>query len=212
MIGLKLDPEKSKVYKEILNINKYAETNQMKINKSKSKFILFNPTNSYDFTPEFKLEETPLETVESMKLLGLVISNDLSWKENTENLTRKAYGRLWSIKRLVNHGATLNDLIDVYTKQVRSILEFGVPVWNSSLTKQQSLEFERVQKAFHHIALGNLYSDYKSALGITGLETLETRRLKLCINFSKKASKHPQTQSLVCTNQFRNTKYTKVKN
>ena len=88
-LGLKLDSEKSKVYKEILNINKYAETNQMKINKSKSKFILFNPTNSYDFTPEFKLEETPLETVESMKLLGLVISNDLSWKENTENLTRK---------------------------------------------------------------------------------------------------------------------------
>ena len=127
-----------------------------------------------------------------MKLLGLVISNDLSWKENTENLTRKAYGRLWSIKRLVNHGATLKDLIDVYTKQVRSILEFGVPVWNSSLTKQQSLEFERVQKAFHHIALGNLYSDYKSALDITGLETLETRRLKLCINFSKKASKHPK--------------------
>ena len=74
-LGLKLDPEKSKVYKEILNVNKYAETNQMKINQSKSKFILFNPTKSYDFTPEFKLEDTPLETVESMKLLGLVIAN-----------------------------------------------------------------------------------------------------------------------------------------
>ena len=187
-LGLKLDPEKSKVYK----VNKYAETNQMKINQSKSKFILFNPTKSYDFTPEFKLEDTPLETVESMKLLGLVIANDLSWKLNTQNLTRKAYGILWSIKRIVKHGATLNDLIDVYIKQVRSILEFGVPVWNSSLTKQESLEFERVQKAFHHIALGNSYFDYESALDITRLETLEARRIRLCINFSKKASKHPK--------------------
>ena len=83
----------------------------MKINQSKSKFIVFNPTTSYDFVPEFKLEETPLETVENMKLLGLMTSNDLTWKENTENLTKRAYGRLWSIRRLVNHGATLEDLI-----------------------------------------------------------------------------------------------------
>ena len=190
--GMKLDPEKSKVYKEIQNVNSYATINQMKINQSKSKFIVFNPTTSYDFVPEFKLEETPLETVENMKLLGLIISNDLTWKENTENLTKRAYGRLWSIRRLVNHGATLEDLIEVYIKQVRSILEYGVPVWNSSITKQESLEFERVQKTFHHIALGNQYSNYENALVLTGLETLESRRLKLCINFSKKASKHPK--------------------
>ena len=127
-------------------------------------------------------------SVESMKLLGLVVSNDLTWHANTEHLTKKAYGRLWSIKRLVNHGASLEDLIDVYSKQVRSILEFGVPVWNSSLTKGESLELERVQKAFHHIVLGNLYVNYDNAPAITGLETLQSRRLKLCVNFAKKAS------------------------
>ena len=83
-------------------------------------------------------------------------------------------------------------MIDVYSKQVRSILEFGVPVWNSSLTKGESLELERVQKAFHHIALGNLYVNYDNALAITGLETLESRRIKLCVNFAKKASRHPK--------------------
>ena len=96
----------------------------MKINSSKSKFMVFNPTLSFDFVPEMELDSNTLETVESMKLLGLVVSNNLSWKLNTENLTKKAYGRLWSISRLANHGATLDDLIDIYNKQVRSVLEF----------------------------------------------------------------------------------------
>ena len=82
-MGLKLDPGKSKVYKEIENIEEYSTKNQMKINSSKTKFMVFNPTLSLDFVPEMRLNSNPLETVESMKLLGLVVSNDLSWQLNT---------------------------------------------------------------------------------------------------------------------------------
>ena len=52
-------------------------------------------------------------------------------------------------------------LTDVYVKQVRSILEFGTPVWNSNLTQEDVSDIERVQKSFLHIALGNLYTGYK---------------------------------------------------
>ena len=45
--------------------------------------MVFNPTLSLDFVPEMRLNSNPLETVESMKLLGLVVSNDLSWQLNT---------------------------------------------------------------------------------------------------------------------------------
>ena len=37
----------------------------------------------------------------------------------------RAYKKLWAIKRLKNQGAELNDLVDIYMKQVRSVLEFG---------------------------------------------------------------------------------------
>ena len=189
-MGLKLDPEKSKVYKEIDNIQDYAAKNQMKVNSSKTKFMVFNPTQSFDFVPDKKLDNKTLETVESMKLLGLVVSNDLSWKLNTEYLVKKAYGRLWSIQRLANHGASLEDLVDIYSKQVRSVLEFGVPVWNSSLTKEEVKDIERVQKSFHQIALGTDFLNYADALDQTGLDTLEIRRTKLCLGFAKKAAKH----------------------
>ena len=99
------------------------------------------------------------------------------------------------VKRLKQHGASLEDLIEVYLKQIRSILEFGAPVWTSGLTKVDSLEIERVQKSFLHIALGEDYNSYTEALNISKLEPLEARRIQLCTKFSKKSAKHPKHKS-----------------
>ena len=46
----------------------------------------------------------------------------------------RANAKLWISRRLKKLGADRDDLKDVYIKQVRSILEFAVPVWHSSLT------------------------------------------------------------------------------
>ena len=77
------------------------------------------------------------------------------------------------IKRLKIRGANLADLTEVYTKQIRSLLEFGVPVWNYGLSVAMVQDIERVQKSFLHIALGDCYGRYENALDVSGLETLE---------------------------------------
>ena len=133
-----------------------------------------------------------VETSEEIKLLGLTVRSDLSWKSYTKQIVTKAYKRLWKIKRLKNYGANLNDLKEIFFKQIRTVLEFGAPVWNSGLTKAESMDIERVQKAFLHIALGNTYQSYKIALEIANMEPLEDRRTKLCTTFAKKCLKHPK--------------------
>ena len=162
----------------------------MKLNLNKTKFMLFNPTTNYDFVPLLEVDNTELETKEEMKLLGLVIRNDLSWKSNTASMVERAYRKLWMTKRLKSQGANLDDLTDIYVKQVRSILEFGVPVWNSGLIQDEVADIERVQKSFLHIALGQDYCDYETALAESNLEMLSTRRTKLCKSFALKTSKH----------------------
>ena len=157
--------------------------------------MLFNPTLNYDFVPSYKAGDSEVETSEEMKLMGLVISNDLTWKSNTNNMTQKAYKRLWMVKRLKSNGASLNDLVDVYVKQTRSILEFGAPVWNSNLTQDYVASIERVQKSFLYIALGDKYNNYESALKVVNLESLEHRRTQLCLNFAVQAAKHPKHHS-----------------
>ena len=93
------------------------------------------------------------------------------------------------IRRLKNLGANEEELLDVYIKQVRSVLELAVPVWHPGLTQQEIYQIERVQKCALHIILGETYGDYKNALQTLNCETLNTRRVKLCENFAKKASK-----------------------
>ena len=97
-------------------------------------------------------------------------------------LVNKAYKKLWIIKRLKKNGASNDDLIDMYIKQVRSIIEFGVPVWNAGLTEAEVHEIERVHKSFLHILLGNNYISYDSALLVIGLECLSDRRTNLWID------------------------------
>ena len=190
LLGQKLDPTKSKVYKKINEIKDYSDENEMKMNLGKTKFMLFNPTLKYDFVPNLEVNNTKLETMEEMKLLGLRIRNDLSWKSNTKSMVQRAYQKLWMIKRLKRQGANLDDLTDIYVKQVRSILEFGVPVWNSGLTQEEMSDIERVQKSFLYIVLGDDFLDYENALSESNLEMLSSRRTKLCKSFALKTSKH----------------------
>ena len=93
---------------------------------------------------------------------------------------------LRNLKRL---GASRADLTDVYYKQCRSVLELAVPVWTPGLTKMEIHQLERVQKTACAIILGGDYIPYKLALKKLNMETLESRREKICLTFGKKALK-----------------------
>ena len=86
----------------------------MKINSEKTIFMLFNPTEKFDFIPEYEMNGNDIETIEEMKILGLVLQNDLKWNSNTRHITKKAYKRLWIIQRLKTAGASHYDLVDEY--------------------------------------------------------------------------------------------------
>ena len=53
---------------------------------------------------------------------------DLSWAPNTKALCRKAFSRLWIIRRLKRLNVSQADLLDVYEKQIRCICEYACPV------------------------------------------------------------------------------------
>ena len=54
------------------------------------------------------------------------------------------------LKRLKGLGASEEEMLDVYTKQIRSVLELAVPVWQPALTKQEVKQIERVQRCALH--------------------------------------------------------------
>ena len=49
--------------------------------------------------------------------------SDMKWSSKTKYIVNKTYHRLWILRGLKMHGAGPEDLIDVYQKQVRNVLE-----------------------------------------------------------------------------------------
>ena len=63
---------------------------------------------------------------------------------NTEYIVKKAYARMWIVRRLKMLGASRQRLVDVLQKQVLSVLLLAVPAWDCLLTAQERTDIERV--------------------------------------------------------------------
>ena len=193
---------------EVNNLKTYAKQHEMVINDDKTKVILFNNKKSLDFQPQIRLEsEECLEVVEEIKLLGIVIRSDLSWSSNTDNMCKKAFARMWMIRRLKALGAENEELLDIYRQQIVSVLELAAPVWTPGLTQHQVHQIERVQKTVIRIIQGDQFISYKHGLKTLKLTTLKERRQKLNIKFTKNALKQVKCQAWFTPN-ITNTKNT----
>ena len=152
--------------------------------------MVFNPNKKYDFHPTVTTDTgTTLDIEEEFKLLGIKITSDMKWHANTQYICAKGYSKLWMLRNLKKLGASIPDLLDVYIKQCRSVLELAVPAWSPGLTVGDSNKIERVQKSAFAIILGKQYSSYRKALEQLQMETLVDRRVTLCQKFARKAYK-----------------------
>ena len=135
-----LPPDHSKVQEQIKEIGEYSLKNEMKINKNKTKVMLFNTAKLRDFTPVIHIEDKVIKVVEQFKLLGVQITSDLRWNANTKYITTKAYQKLWMLRRLKANGASKSGLRDIYFMHVRSVLEFGAVVWHTLPLNSKTLQ------------------------------------------------------------------------
>ena len=125
----------------------------------------------------------------------------MKWCSNNKSLVAKGYKRMWMLRNLKRNGADQIQLIKTYNQQVRSIAEMACPVWNAGITIQEINSIERVQKKALAIILGRSYTTYSEALEALKIETLESRRTQLCLNFALKAARNPKFYSWFAPNQ-----------
>ena len=83
-------------------------------------------------------------------------------------------------------------ILDVYVKEIRSILEYNVPLWNGSLTQKDSQKIEKIQKIVLKLLLKGGYTSYTDACKLFNIEKLYMRRQKLSLNFARKEYKKSQ--------------------
>ena len=177
-------------------ISNWTDEHQMKLNSEKSKFMVVNFTEKYQFNTRLLLDKTLLSQVRETRLLGVVLTDDLTWKSNTDFIVKQAYKRMILLHRLFKFKMPTEDMIEIYTLYIRSILESSAVVWHSSITQEEVIELERVQKVALRIILSNEYENYENALTLTGLDTLEQRRRILCKKFAINCTRNSKTSNM----------------
>ena len=88
----------------------------------------FNVAKNHDFPPELTIDgfTNNVEVVTETKLLGIILTNDLKWSSNTEYICKKAYKKLWTLRRMKVLDVDVAIICDVYVKEIRSLLELDV--------------------------------------------------------------------------------------
>ena len=156
----------------------------MSLNVDKTKEMVICNTKNGHQLPVLTLSDQPVERVDSFKLLGVCISDNLSWKDHVAKTVKKASKRLYFLCVLKRAGLEPSELLKVYVAMIRSVLEYGCEIWHPGLTKQSKDELEHVQERALRIAFPNL--SYIDALSVWGLSDLVTRRESLCKSFHTK--------------------------
>ena len=144
-----------------------------------------------DFATRLTVNKCKIDQIPVSKILGVWISEDLSWERNTKEICRKAFSRISMLTKLRYVGVSTEDLIEIYILFIRSVTEYCAVAFHSSLTVAQATDIERIQRTSLKVILGDTYVDYPAALEMSGLQTLYERRERRCLDFALKSLKHP---------------------
>ena len=128
--------------------------------------------NIQNIHTDVKMKGVEVETIDKIKLLGTIITDDLRWNENTKQIVKDSNKRMQFLHRAAKFTKNVNDLKKIYMLQIRSKLEQSAVVWHSGLTRRNADDLERVQKSALKLILKERYIDYRNALKVVRLDTL----------------------------------------
>ena len=130
--------------------------------------------NQCKVDPQFDpilVNEKPLETVPTAKLLGLNNSSDLRWNHHISEITRKVAARFCFMRQLKRANIPTKELLPTfYSTCIRPTLEYACPVFHNSLPKYLSEDLEQLQKWAQRIIYPFL--SYLEVLRASGLPRL----------------------------------------
>ena len=150
-----------------------------------------------------------IKTVSSVKLLGVIITDDLKWEENTSLICTKVNTKLYMISKLKAFGLEIEELMTFWKVVLRPITEYAAQLWHSGLCDVDCNKIEKLQKKILGMILGTIYIEnkryysvlgdavpYKFALKHYGLTTLQEHREVLTQKFALETAKSPNHKEM----------------
>jgi len=117
----------------------------MQLTSNERKEMLLGPLLKL-YVQGLDIDHNLIERVSGFKLLGVHVSNNLSWNSHVDYICARANTRLHYLKRLKQAGLPANQLTHWYISIIRPVLEYCAVVWHHGLSKNQTESIEAIQR------------------------------------------------------------------
>jgi len=166
------DPGKleQRVNDELERINNWFRANKLALNAKKTRYIAFEPQNKkYDF--QLRIDNTDIERIgqrqkqKTFKLLGVTMTDNLDFKEHSEQVL----GKMRGINYALNRTKKITDIPTrklIYKGLIESHLNYCNIIWGRRINKKTLEQITRQQKRALRIVYGKKYNAHSDPLFI----------------------------------------------
>ena len=169
-----------KLNRDLLKISQWADKWRVTFNAKKSKDIIFS-NKCLNNSPPLVFGETFIERVNSHKHLGLVLTSNLDWTQQINEVALKANRKLSVLRSVKLLNRQTLDLL--YKLTVRSVIDYALPVYYNSLKLTDLARLDNIQYKAGKIVTGASHLTSKEKLNSElGWENISKRGeiLSLC--------------------------------
>ena len=128
------------------HVVQWSERNRLQLHPEKCKELRISFSKNPVVLDKVTLNGKEIELVESAKLLGVTITNNLTWNAHIKEVIKKASKRLYHLVQLKRAKLPVQDLVLFYTSCVRSVMDYAIPAFYHALPQYLKNELIRVEK------------------------------------------------------------------
>jgi len=133
---------KTVLYKTLSDINSWFKANLLSLNINKTSLLHFRSNCNIDNTLEINYMNTTITNIPSVKFLGLLVDNTLSWDRHINHIASKLSSACYAVRTLTPL-LSKNALKMLYFSYAHSIISYGIIFWGNSTN---SIKIFRLQK------------------------------------------------------------------
>ena len=193
-----VDPQENVLQHELDRFKLEKTRNNFVTNEKKTAIMVINNSKKHAFAPEFKLGNSGiLKTYTELKVLGVMIQDDLKWDAQVNQMARRASAKIWLLRRMKQIGVDEPTIASYWRSEGLVHLEYSAPLWSGGLTLGQERQLQTVARRAVAAITGPTREEYTTSCQRLGLEPdLAARRLQLCRRFAHRTATNSRHQDL----------------
>lgn len=161
------------INRDLEKINNWAKKWKVTFNAKKSQDVIFSSKVLHN-SPPLMLNNTVIERVVSHKHLGIYLTQNLDWSLQVHEICLKASRKLYVLRSIKFLDRQTLDML--YKLTVRSVLDYGLPLYGNNLRVTELKRFENIQYRAAKVVTGALHLTSKESLDKElGWESIKTR-------------------------------------